>query len=108
MDIAKLVYLILLIAEMIVYSLISISKAGIGFNRGFRNKPASRYLMVFFVELGLLIFVTRCVNPFVIAHEQFQLPHLVLMIVLIAAEIAAGKWCAHMEEKDAVKVTANG
>lgn len=108
MDIAKLVYLILLIAGMVIYSLISISKAGIGFNRGFRNRPASRWFIVFFVELGVLVFVAGCVNPFVIANEQFRLPHLVLMIVLISAEIAAGSWCAHMDEKDAVKVIANG
>ena len=109
MDIAKLVYLILLIAEMIIYSFISISKAGIGFNRGFRNRPASRWFMVFFVELGLFVFVAGCVNPFVIAHEQFRLPHLVLMIVLIAAEITTGSWCARKEkEHDTVRAVCNG
>lgn len=109
MDIINIIYPVLLLVEMLIYSLLAISKAGIGFNRGFRNKPASRWFMIFFVELGLLIFVTGCMNPFVIAHEQFRLPHLVLMIVLIAAEIAAGGWCVRKEkEDDTVRAVSNG
>lgn len=109
MDIVNIIYPILLLVEMLIYSLLAISKAGIGFNREFRNKPAFRWFIVFFVELGVFILITKCANPFVITHEQFRLPHLVLMIVLIAAEIAAGSWCARKEkEYDTVRAVCNG
>lgn len=108
MDIVNIIYPVLLLVEMLIYSLLAISKAGIGFNRGFRNRPASRWLTVFFVELGVLMFIARYINPFVSNNDQFRLPHLVFMVVLIAAEIAAGGWYAHMEEKDIVKVITNG